>query len=95
MSRARNQRGKGKPTDRRMRPPTWRGAMIRGGLFALLLFPISLLFGQAVAGAAVLTVIAALFYIPLGYYTDGFFYRRRMAKAQAQRAAAKEAKRDS
>ena len=61
--------------------------MKRGLLFAVLLLPISLLFGQPIGGAIVLTVIAAIFYIPLGYYTEQFFYRRRQAKQQAERAA--------
>lgn len=85
MARSRKQRA-----DRRLQPPTWRGAWIRGGFFALLLFPISLLFGQPVAGAALLTVLAALFYVPLGYYTDRFFYQRRAAKAEAEKQARKE-----
>lgn len=87
MARSKRQR-----TDRRLQPPTWRGAWTRGVFFALLLFPISLLFGQPVAGAAVLTIIAALFYVPLGFYTDGFFYRRRLAKAEAEKRARKEAR---
>lgn len=87
MARSRRQR-----TDRRLRPPTWRGAWTRGIFFALLLFPISLLFGQPVSSAAVLTIIAALFYVPLGFYTDRFFYRRRFAKAEAEKRARKEAR---
>ena len=90
MNRARNQ-GKRAP-DRRDQPPTWRGAMIRGGFFAVLLFPIALLFGQEPAAAAVLTVIAAIFYVPLGYYTDNFFYQRRMRKLAAERQAKKAAR---
>ena len=74
-----------------LRPPNWRGAIQRGVFFALLLFPLSVfVFGQPVAGAAVLTIIAAAFYVPLGYYTDGFFYRRRMAKIEAEKQAKKE-----
>lgn len=87
MARARGQRG-----DRRLQPPTWRGAATRGAFFALLLLPISLLFGQPLAGAIVLTVLAAAAYIPLGFYTDGFFYRRRLAKARAEAQARKEAR---
>jgi len=30
----------------------------------------------------VLTIIAALAYIPLGFYTETFFYNRRMARAK-------------
>ncbi|MGB3100011.1 MAG: hypothetical protein WBB30_12040, partial [Solirubrobacterales bacterium] len=65
MARARNQKGKGR-AGAGLKPPTWSGAAKRGVIFALLLFPVSLLFGQPVAGAAALTVIAAIFYVPLG-----------------------------
>lgn len=85
-------RAKGRQGDRRLQPPTWRGATIRGGFFAALLFPISVLFGQPVFGALVLAIIAAFFYIPLGFYTDRFFYQRRMAKLERQKLAAKEAR---
>lgn len=89
MARARKQGG----GDRRMRPPTWSGAIKRGLFFAVLLFPLStLLFNQPVGGAAILTVIAAIFYVPLGYYTDSFFYKRRAAKEQLARQQAKEAR---
>jgi hypothetical protein len=77
--------------DRRAKPPTWRGAAIRGGFFALLLFPVSILFGQTVAAGLMLAFVAAFFYIPLGYYTDLFFHRRfvrkQAAKAQQAKAA--------
>ena len=87
MSRARKQQ----PRDRGLQPPTWEGAIKRGLFFALLLFPLStLVFGQPVAGAAVLTVFAAAFYVPLGFYTDRFFYKRRLAREQAARAAGKD-----
>jgi hypothetical protein len=91
MARARSGGGARKP-DRRDQPPTWRGAIMRGGFFAVLLFPIALLFGQPVASAIVLTLIAAVFYVPLGYYTDGFFYNRRQKKLAAERAAKKAAR---
>jgi hypothetical protein len=79
--------GKRQPVDRRDIPPTWSGAIKRGILFALLLLPVSLLFGQPLGGAIILTIIAAAFYIPLGYVTEKFFYDRRRAKAQRERAA--------
>lgn len=86
MARARKQR-----TDPRMRPPTWEGAAKRGIFFALLLFPLSVfVFGQPAVGAAILTLIAAVFYVPLGYYTDRFFWRRRFAREQAAKQAKKE-----
>src|SRR4051812_12928878 len=68
--------------DRRELPPTWRGAATRGILFAAFLLPVSLLFGQPIGGAIVLTIIAAMLYIPLGFYTEQFFYNRRKVKMQ-------------
>ncbi|MGB2851766.1 MAG: hypothetical protein WBC01_08880 [Solirubrobacterales bacterium] len=93
MARARNQKGKGR-AGAGLKPPTWSGAAKRGVIFALLLFPVSLLFGQPVAGAAALTVIAAIFYVPLGYYTDRFFYQRRFAREQAAKLAKKQERGD-
>jgi hypothetical protein len=75
--------------DRRAKPPTWRGAAIRGGFFALLLFPVSVLFGQTVAAGLMLAFVAAFFYIPLGFYTDLFFHRRFLRKQAAKAQAAK------
>ncbi len=89
MSRARSG---GNKTDRRDRPPTWNGAALRGGIFALLLFPMALIFHQPIAAAIILTLFAASIYIPLGYFTDGYFYRRRMAKQAAEREAKKGAR---
>ena len=93
MASARNQKGKGR-AGAGLKPPTWSGAAKRGVIFALLLFPVSLLFGQPVAGAAALTVIAALFYVPLGYYTDRFFYQRRFAREQEAKLAKKQERED-
>ncbi len=91
MAQARSKRGGGgkkrQQVDRRDIPPTWRGAVIRGVLFAALLIPVSLLFGQPAAGAIILSVIAAIFYVPLGFYTESFFYRRRQQKLAAEHAA--------
>ena len=99
MAQARSRKGapsgsRRAPVDRRDTPPSWSGSIKRGLLFALLLLPISLLFDQPLGGAIVLTIIAAVFYIPLGYYTEQFFYKRRMAK-QAKERAAQQAERGS
>jgi hypothetical protein len=91
MAQARSSRNRGgkstQRVDRRDLPPTWRGAAMRGLLFAALLLPVSLLFGQPLAGAIVLTIIAAIVYIPLGFYTETFFYNRRVARQQKEREA--------
>ncbi len=96
MAQAKNRRGGAKGgkggrggarVDRRDQPPTWKGAATRGVLFAAFLLPVSLLFGQPIAGAIVLTVLAAIVYIPLGFYTEQYFYNRRRVKLQREREA--------
>ena len=78
--------------ERLMRPPTWNGAAIRAGVAALLLLVFTQLgigpempIGQSVAIAA----FALLLYIPLGFYTDQFMYRRRMAREARRTTQAK------
>ena len=58
-----------------------------GVLFAAFLLPVSLLFGQPIAGAIVLTILAAIVYIPLGFETEQYFYNRRRVKLQREREA--------
>jgi len=74
---------KGKPADRRrdrmMRPPTWKAAMTRAGLAALVFgVLLAVAFKTPIPQAMSLTVFVFLFYIPLGYYTDTWIYNRRM-----------------
>ena len=60
------------------RPPTWRSAMNRAAIGAVILFALGiLLFDQTVAEAAVLMPFLFAFYVPLGYYTDLWLFRRR------------------
>jgi hypothetical protein len=92
-----SERGKGDPRDRARQaridrfsqPPTWRSAINRAAIttvvFALALL---LLFRRGIAPSLTLAGFMFILYIPLGYYTDLFLYRRRQAKkAQAQRKA--------
>jgi hypothetical protein len=65
--------------ERMMREPSWNGAAKRAALAAvvfglLLAFAFETPPGQAVS----LTAFVFVFYIPLGYYTDQFIYRRRL-----------------
>ncbi len=91
MAQARSRgssKGGKQPVDRRDLPPTWGGAALRAAVIAALLFPLSLLLmSQTFAGALVLSLIAFVFYVPLGYYFEQFVYRRRQAKLQKERAA--------
>jgi hypothetical protein len=77
--------------ERMMREPTWKSASTRAALAALVFGVLLVLaFETPVAQAVPLTAMVFLFYIPLGYYTDQFIYRRRVKSeaAKAGKAAA-------
>jgi hypothetical protein len=62
-------------------PPTWKGAAIRAGVAALLFVGLIILaFGQPAGQAVTMGFFVFLLYIPLGFYTDQMFYRRRMKR---------------
>src|SRR5215213_7101861 len=67
---------------RMTREPTWKGAIMRSGMAALLLlvFSATLMRDIPIAQSFAIAIFAFGLYIPLGYYTDRFLYRRRMAK---------------
>jgi hypothetical protein len=78
--------------DRMMREPTWKSAATRAAMAAvvfgvLLVFAFQTKIPQAIA----LTGMVFLFYIPLGFYTDQFIYRRRV-KTEAAKAGRVKAK---
>ncbi len=80
--------------DRMMREPTWKSATIRAALAAVV-FGVLLVFAFATpaAQAVSLTAMVFLFYIPLGYYTDQFIYKRRV-KSEAAKSGKVKAKAD-
>jgi hypothetical protein len=63
------------------RPPTWRSAVNRAAIAALV-FGVLLvvLFGRPPGAGAVLAELMFLLYIPLGYATDTMIYRYRLRK---------------
>ena len=68
-------------TERMSRPPSWRSALNKAALAALLLFVLAiLLLGQTFAQAATLVPLLFLLYVPLTYYTDLWIYKRTMRK---------------
>ena len=66
---------------RMSKPPTWSGAAQRAAL-ATVIFVIVLLvvFHESPRRVIALSGFILLLYIPMGYYTDLFLYRRRQAK---------------
>jgi Flp pilus assembly protein TadB len=58
-------------------PPSWRSAIIKAGIAALLFaVAVTLFFGQPIVGAIGLALFTFLLYVPLSYYTDRLVYRR-------------------
>lgn len=76
-------RARAERLDRLNAPPTWRGSINRAGI-ATIIFVIALKFlfkaewGQLIGLAG----FVFLLYIPLGYYTDLFLYKRRVARKE-------------
>jgi hypothetical protein len=71
--------------DRLSRPPTWRSAFNRA-LIASAVFVLAaiLILKQNPFAGIAFGVFLILFYTPLTFYTDSYFYRRRQAKLSGQ-----------
>ena len=79
-----------RPVDRRDIAPTWRSAFNRGMFGAVIFFLLFwLAFGRPVGSALALSAVMLAIYVPMGYYVDRFFFRRRLRQLQAKRAAEK------
>jgi hypothetical protein len=72
--------------DRYSKPPTWRSAANRA-LVATLLFVavVVVAFKQPLQSAIALGGFMLLLYIPIGYFTDTFFYNRRQQQLARKR----------
>ena len=67
-------------------PPTWSGAVKKGLVAALIFFVlIAFAFGRPIGSAAGIALFMLVFYIPMAFYTDRFFYGRQLRKAQRAR----------
>jgi hypothetical protein len=64
------------------RRPTWKMMYQRAGLTSLFMFVILLVVtkGKGLPEAVALAVIAFVLYVPFGYYTEMWLWKRRMAK---------------
>jgi hypothetical protein len=64
-------------------PPTWRGAINRAAIAAVVFIVIAMVaLGQPPFGAAVLGLLAFAMYVPSGYMIDKFIYERRQKQKQ-------------
>jgi len=67
------------------RPPTWRSAVTKAAIAALVFaVAVTLLFKRPIVSSLALAAFTFVVYVPLSYYTDAFIYKRAQAKkAQA------------
>ena len=69
--------------DRAAQPPTWNSAINRASLSALVLFfALLLLFKRDAPTSFALSTVALAIYVPIGYLTDAYLYRRRIAREE-------------
>jgi Flp pilus assembly protein TadB len=73
-------------------PPTWRSALTRAGIAAVIVFLFILLTAKGkdkLTTALVFTIVALVIYIPAGYYLELTLYRRRQRKNMTQGGGSK------
>ena len=87
-AQSRGSKSKSRPQQRGVAPPTWRSAFLKGLAAAVIFFvAIGLVFKRPVGASAALAAFMLVFYVPMSYYTDGFFYRRRLRQAEKEKLA--------
>jgi hypothetical protein len=72
--------GRALRTDRLDRQPSWRSAANRAAIATVLFVVVVTLIGQKLPVALAIGLFMFVTYVPLGYYTDSYIYRRRQAK---------------
>lgn len=74
--------------ERMNRPPTWRSAVNKAGIAALIFAVfVFLVLQEPIAGALGLALVTFAVYVPLSFYTDRFVYQRNQKKLAAVRGA--------
>lgn len=82
-AKARGKGGGRQQQDRRLQPPSWRSAFGKGLVAALIFFVLLMFaFKRELLPSATLAAFMLAFYVPMGYFVDGFFYRRRMGQLE-------------
>lgn len=87
-------RARAQASDRQRRgstAPTWGSAINRALIGGVIFFVLMvLLFKRGAGEAFALAGLMTVMYVPLGYYLERFFYKRRRAQEIARRNAAKQ-----
>lgn len=77
------QRSQNRKVDRATAEPTWRSATIRAAIAAGVFFVLLIFMKQPPIGAVFISLVMLGLYIPMGFYTDQYLYRRRQKKDSA------------
>ena len=93
--RARARGGSGRSRQRGLQrtaqPPSWRTAFWKGAAAAVIFFVlIAVAFGRGVSEALPVAAMMLVFYVPLAYLTDRFFFNRQLRKEQQAREQAQQ-----
>ena len=84
-ARARSQRSASRQP-RGLKPPSWGSAIGKGALASLLFFALFAgVFGRPIGASAGFAAFMLGFYVPLSYYLDSFFFRRRTRQLEQKR----------
>ena len=77
-------------------PPTWRGAVQRAGIATVFFLVVLLLFfrNEGIGPKVAIAVVMFAFYVPMGFYTDQYMYRRRQRR-RLEAAQAAQRKKDA
>jgi hypothetical protein len=86
QSRARSRTKKKKGGPRVPEPPTWSGALKKGGIAAVLFVALLFLFGQSALTAVFVGILMLGFYVPMSYLVDRFIHQRHLRKVAKMRA---------
>ena len=86
QSRASRRTKKKKGGPRVPEPPTWSGALKKGGIAAVLFVALLFLFGQSALTAVLVGILMLGFYVPMSYLVDRFIHQRHLRKVAKMRA---------
>jgi hypothetical protein len=87
QKRSSSTRKAGQRSQRGLTEPTWKGALGKGALASVLFFFLfAAIFKRPVGASAGFAAFMLAFYVPMSYYLDAFFYRRRMRQEAARKA---------
>jgi len=71
------------------RPPSWKGALYRAMIAAVLMLLLCIVLLKNSNEAIALFPVVLLFYWPISYYSDAWMYRRRQRQKASAKAKAK------